>query len=141
MKIWSIPEGGLTETITTPLLSLTGHRRKVLGLAFHPTVSTLLASTSSDGYTKLWDLETGQNYNNQKPTNDANYYDIIWDTYGTTYLTAMRDKCIHCIDARNNNISMTFHNVYDSNSCIKLVNLYDDFGRLLTVGKSKNAVR
>jgi len=33
LKIWGIPEGGLTETITEPLVDLKGHGRKVLSRA------------------------------------------------------------------------------------------------------------
>lgn len=43
VNLWKIPEGGLTENLSTPFASLPGHRRSVDTIAFHPTASGVLA--------------------------------------------------------------------------------------------------
>lgn len=63
VKVWSIPDGGLTSNITTPIVDLHGHGRKVTFLRFHPTASNVLASASADLSVKLWDIEKGQEMN------------------------------------------------------------------------------
>lgn len=46
VNLWKIPESGLTENLFTPFTSLSGHRRSVDALAFHPTASGVLARYS-----------------------------------------------------------------------------------------------
>ena len=57
VKVWQIPEGGLTENLTEPLVDLKGHGRKVTLLKFNPTVNNVLASCSGDQTVKIWDIE------------------------------------------------------------------------------------
>ena len=57
MKVWGIPEGGITENITEPLVDLVGHQRKTTHVEFHPTAQHVLATTSADYLCKIWDIE------------------------------------------------------------------------------------
>lgn len=43
VNLWKIPEGGLTENLSTPFASLSGHRRSVDTFAFHPSAANVLA--------------------------------------------------------------------------------------------------
>ena len=63
VKVWAIPEGGLTANVTEPLVDLHGHSRKVTFLKFHNTASNVLASVSGDHSVKLWDIEKGGEIN------------------------------------------------------------------------------
>lgn len=58
--IWSIPHGGLTENISTPVVTLSGHGRKVGHVLFNPVAENILATTSADFTVKIWDISTGQ---------------------------------------------------------------------------------
>ncbi|KAJ2994018.1 Coronin-2B [Globomyces sp. JEL0801] len=58
--VWTIPEGGLTESINTPTVALTGHGRKVGHVLFNPVADNILATTSADFLVKIWDITTGQ---------------------------------------------------------------------------------
>ena len=60
VKLWNIPEGGLTENMTEPVQTLQGHRRKVGQVRFNPVANNVLATSSQDYTVKLWDVETGQ---------------------------------------------------------------------------------
>lgn len=140
MRLWKIPEGGLTETISTPLITMQGHRKKVHGLAFHPTVRTLLASISADGTAKLWDAEKSKEIHSVLPSG-LGFYDLIWDPFGTTYMASMKDKSLYVIDARSGSVAADIPNVHDGNKCIKLATMGDDANRLITVGANKISMR
>jgi len=59
IKVWNIPDGGLTANITEPLVDLRGHGRKVTLVRYNPTVANVLASCSGDMTVKIWDVEKG----------------------------------------------------------------------------------
>jgi coronin-1B/1C/6 len=102
-KVWSIPAGGLTENMNTPVQTLSGHKRKVGTLNWNPLANNVLATTSSDFTVKVWDVETG------KAVNDVTgHADIIqssgWDYWGKMYATASKDKKLRIVDPRTNTI-------------------------------------
>jgi len=43
VNLWKVPEGGLTENTSQAFVSLSGHRRSVDTLAFHPSAANVLA--------------------------------------------------------------------------------------------------
>ena len=45
--LWEFPEGGLTTNIDTPLLTLSGHRRKVAFVEFNPVAELIAVSASA----------------------------------------------------------------------------------------------
>jgi WD40 repeat protein len=103
-KIWQIPDGGLTETLTTPAQSLQGHRRKVGTVNWNPIASNVLATTSTDFVVKIWDVEKGESR-----TDVSGHSDIIqsaaWNYNGTTFATASKDKKVRLIDPRSGSIT------------------------------------
>ena len=60
VKFWHIPDGGLTERISTPLQTLAGHGKPVTLLHFHPTANNVIASAAKDPSIKVWDIERGE---------------------------------------------------------------------------------
>lgn len=60
MRLWTIPESGLSESLTDPDAELKGHMEKVHFVKFHPTASSVLATGSHDLTVLIWDLETCQ---------------------------------------------------------------------------------
>jgi hypothetical protein len=103
-KIWGIPEGGLTSTMTEPLQTLSGHKRKVGTVKFNPVANNLLATTSTDYSVKIWDIEKGQ-----APLSvDAIHADIIqscdWNFNGSLVATSCKDKKIRIIDPRQHSV-------------------------------------
>lgn len=57
IRVWSIPENGLTESLTQPDFELKGHKDKVTLLKFHPSAKDILASASQDLSILIWDLD------------------------------------------------------------------------------------
>jgi WD40 repeat protein len=43
VNLWKIPDGGLTENLSQPFVSLSGHRRSIETLAFNPSAANVLA--------------------------------------------------------------------------------------------------
>lgn len=56
IKIWRIPEGGLTSNLTEYELELLAHRRRILHIEWHPTTSNILFSAGFDHTVLVWDL-------------------------------------------------------------------------------------
>lgn len=102
-KVWRIPDGGLTSTLTESVQSLSGHKRKVGTLNWHPVANNVLATTSADFTVKVWDVETGQ-----AKADISGHADIIqssaWDYTGSTYATASKDKKVRLVDPRAGSI-------------------------------------
>nr|XP_054750601.1 coronin-2B-like [Lytechinus pictus] len=50
VRIWQIPDGGLTENLEKPVITLNGHIRRCSAIEWHPTAKNILASA---GYDKM----------------------------------------------------------------------------------------
>lgn len=57
VKIWMIPENGVTENISQCDADLRGHSKKVTLLKFHPTAEFTLATAGFEGAVKIWDIQ------------------------------------------------------------------------------------
>ena len=54
VKIWEVPDGGLTDKLVTPLQTLSGHSKPVTLLHYHPTANNVIASAAKDPSLKVW---------------------------------------------------------------------------------------
>jgi coronin-1B/1C/6 len=140
IKIWGIPDGGLTETLTTPLADLTNHTRKVTLLRFHPTAANVLASVGADFAVKLWDIERASEMISCDSHHRELIQDIVWDYWGTTYATSCKDKAVRIIDARSNAVSGTIEVSHEGVKSSKLAFLGSS-NRLASVGFNKQSMR
>ncbi|KND02664.1 uncharacterized protein SPPG_01749 [Spizellomyces punctatus DAOM BR117] len=103
VMVWTIPEGGPTESISTPALTLTGHGRKVGHVLFHPTADNLLASSSADFTIKLWDISKGAE--KQELTGHTEIIQALsWNYDGTLLVTTCKDKKLRVFDVRANKV-------------------------------------
>jgi len=104
-KIWSIPEGGLKETMTEPAQTLNGHKRKVGNVSFHPTANNILVTASTDFSVKIWDIEKGA----ANLSVDGQHADIIqsvaWNFNGSLLTTSCKDKKVRIIDPRQQKVA------------------------------------
>ena len=91
VKVWSIPEGGLTESLKDPMVTLNGHGKPVTLLAWHPVAENVLASVGKDPSVRLWDVSTGA----AKVTLDGFgglVQDIAWNNTGSLLATSDKAK-------------------------------------------------
>jgi len=98
--IWGIPPGGLKETQAEPLVTLTGHQKKINVVRFHPTAEHVVATGSADNFIKVWDAETGTDKTSIED-HPQNINDLIWSYDGSLLLSSCKDKMVRLIDPRS----------------------------------------
>jgi len=107
MKLWQIPEGGLTEHVKTPLVTLEGHSKRVLFCEFHPAAANIVASCAATNQNemKLWDITTGEELRGfDDERHPKAITDMHWNSDGTYIATASKDKKCRVYDPRSEDI-------------------------------------
>jgi coronin-1B/1C/6 len=140
IKLWQIPEGGLTENITEAAGTLQGHHKKVTLIRFHPTANNILASTSADQTVKLWDVEKQVEVSSLNDVHDQLIQDIVWDYTGTCYATASKDKHVRIVDARAAAVVSTIDTAHEGAKSTKLTYL-GNLDKLISVGFTRQSQR
>lgn len=140
IKIWNVPDGGLTEHMTEPVQALQGHRRKVGGVRFHPCASNILASTSQDYTLKLWDIEKGETTVTLDGPTDI-IQSIAWNYDGSRIAATCKDKKVRLADPRTGKFDTvtTGHQGVKGSRCIWVGKQGNQ--RLFTVGFSRSSER
>lgn len=141
VKVWGIPEGGITENIIDPLVDLHGHQRKVTLIKFHPTASNVIVSTSADQLVKLWDIEKGLEINSlPSSVHEQLIQDIVWDYTGSVYATSSKDKHVRICDARSGSVAGIIDTAHEGAKSTKLTYL-GPLDKLVTVGFTRQSQR
>jgi len=139
IKIWGIPENGLTENITEPLVDLHGHQKKVTLLRFHPTANNVLASCSGDFTVKMWDIETGQEFGTKYEEFNNLIQDIVWNYDGSLLATSSKDKQMRLFDPRTGKATASVE-AHEGSKTSKLCFL-GKLGLLASCGFTKRSTR
>jgi WD40 repeat protein len=103
--IWKIPAEGLTESVNTPLLSLSGHQRKLGHVLFNPCADNILATSSGDFTVKIWDISSGQEKFELQGHTEI-IQSMSWGWKGDLLYTACKDKKLRVFDVRTGKICM-----------------------------------
>mmetsp|Transcript_30028 Transcript_30028/g.39502 ORF Transcript_30028/g.39502 Transcript_30028/m.39502 type:complete len:444 (-) Transcript_30028:462-1793(-) len=140
VKVWGIPEDGLTENLTEPLVDLHGHRKKVTLLKFHPTASNVLASVAANYEVKLWDIEKSAELYSVDGEHTNLIHDIEWDFAGNTYFTSCKDKKVRRFDGRTGSVVDKIEEAHQGTKSVKLAFLGGK-DQLATVGFTRQSGR
>jgi len=138
VKLWYIPDGGLTERISTPLQTLSGHGKPVTLLHFHPTANNVIASAGKDPQIKVWDIEKGE----AKLTLadfGALVQDFDWNFDGSLLASSSKDKLLKIYDPRTST-AVAEGSPHEGVKCFKLVWLGEK-NDICTVGFNKQSKR
>lgn len=100
VKIWGIPEEGLTKNITEPLLTLEDHIKKVGNVLFHPTSSNVLFTAGMDHKINVWDIEHGKVHNTVKDTFGDAIQSLAFNKDGSQVVVTSKDKKVRLLDPR-----------------------------------------
>uniref|UniRef100_A0A8C1TD63 Coronin n=1 Tax=Cyprinus carpio TaxID=7962 RepID=A0A8C1TD63_CYPCA len=103
IRVWQIPKGGLTETLTEPECVLRGHTEKIYSIKFHPHASGLLASSSYDLTVRLWSLGTGEEVKRLSGHQDQ-IFGIAWSPDGKLLATVCKDGKVRLYDPRKSTL-------------------------------------
>ncbi|XP_072171377.1 coronin-7-like [Diadema setosum] len=103
IKIWDLPEGGLSEGAPSPVCSFPGLGRRVENVLFHPTASDLLAA-SINTTVKLFDLVQQQEAMSVEVATDQ-LQGLSWKADGTLLVTTAKDKKLRILDPRANSVA------------------------------------
>lgn len=139
IKLWKIPEGGLTSNLSECSTELVGHKRKVLHIEWHPTAANVLISAGFDHLICVWDVG-----NSDKPLlNVINchvdmIYSLAINRDGSLIATTSKDKKLRVIEPRSG-IVVSEGICHMGTKCSKAVFLDND--RILTTGFSRHSDR
>lgn len=138
VKLWQIPEGGLKENTSTPLLDLNGHMKKVTNIEFNPTADNVMLSVGYDNLVKIWDLSQGVEKSSYEGHPDQ-IQCASWNYDGSLIATTCKDKMLRIVDPRGNSASPSYpsHQGTKGSRCLFL----GKSGKLLTTGFSKKSDR
>lgn len=138
VKVWKIPDGGLTENIVEPEVDMVEHEKKITIVRYHPTAKGVLATGSADSTVKIWDAQTGE----CKATFTAGtqiVQDVVWNYDGSLLAVSLKDKQLHIVDPRTGE-SLQSVQAHDGSKTSKLVFLGKS-NRLCSVGFTKTSKR
>ncbi|XP_053691044.1 coronin-7 isoform X2 [Sabethes cyaneus] len=99
VKIWAIPDGGLTEPTNEPEKELVAHSDKIYIIRYHPLAKNVFLTASYDMTLKIWDLETlAEKYCLKGHTDQI--FSFAWSPCGTFGATVSKDGKIRVYNPR-----------------------------------------
>lgn len=142
IKLWDIPEGGLTAALSEFTNELVGHRRKVTQLEWHPSTDNVLISAGFDNLVIVWDVSSAPlNGNSILKIIDCHVdqiYSLAVSREGSHIATTSKDKILRVIEPRSG-IVVAQGMAHNGTKQSKVVFLSD--GKVLTTGFSKHSDR
>lgn len=103
VRIWHIPEGGLTENMTNAEYSLPQFDKRIENVLFHPTTEYLLTVAYFDTV-KLFDIKHEKEIYTFSGMDDQ-VQSTSWKQDGAFMVTSAKDKKIRVIDPRTDKVS------------------------------------
>ncbi|KAJ8676010.1 hypothetical protein QAD02_011796 [Eretmocerus hayati] len=103
VKVWQIPDGGISRTLTEPVVDLQLHQRRVGLVLWHPTALNVLLTAGSDNLVIIWNVGTGEALVKMDCHPDV-VYSACWNWDGSSLVTTCKDKKIRIIEPRTGNI-------------------------------------
>lgn len=136
VRIWCIPEGGLTRPLVDPVVELVGHQRRAGTVLWHPSANNILLSAGSDCKVFIWNIGTSE------MISQMDHPDLIfhccWNWNGSRLVTTCKDKKIRVFDPRTGDLEAEA-NGHDGAKPQRAIYLRN--GHLLTVGFSRMSER
>jgi len=99
VRLWNVPDGGLTNDLAAPVASLAGHSKRVVYVDWHPLANNVLVSATADEV-KLWDVEAGKVAVELPKVHKGQVTSVTWSYDGSLAATAAKDKSLRVFDPR-----------------------------------------
>uniref|UniRef100_A0A671Y961 Coronin n=1 Tax=Sparus aurata TaxID=8175 RepID=A0A671Y961_SPAAU len=139
VMIWEIPDGGLTTSLTDPVVKLDGHSKRVGILSWHPTAHNVLMSAACDNVVILWNVARGEEVVRIDTVHTDLIYSACWNRDGSRILTACKDKFLRVLDPRKGTVLLEKEKPHEGSRPIRAVFVSD--GKILTTGFSRMSER
>ncbi|KOB67373.1 Coronin [Operophtera brumata] len=138
VKLWHIPDGGLSMHLTEWLVELHGHKRRVAYVEWHPTAENILLSAGFDYLIFVWDVGKGEAIKVIECHSDV-IYCMSFNRDGSLLATTSKDKKLRVIEPRRGIVLSegTCHSGTKASKCTFLGNQ----GKVLTTGFSRYSDR
>ncbi|CAH1119296.1 unnamed protein product [Phaedon cochleariae] len=138
IKLWHIPDEGLSVHLDDWLVELQGHKRRVAYIEWHPTAENILFSAGFDHLVIVWDIERGEAVNVIDCHRDA-IQSMSLNRDGSLLATTCKDKKLRVIEPRTGMVKSEGY-CHLGSKASKVVYL-GSTGRLLTTGFSRHSDR
>jgi WD40 repeat protein len=99
VKLWNVPDGGLTSNLEVPFATLSGHSKRVMYVDWHPLAANVLVSATADEV-NLWDVEAGKVAIELPKVHKGQVTSVTWSYDGALAATAAKDKSLRIFDPR-----------------------------------------
>ena len=138
VKLWTIPEGGLTASIKEPLITLEGHGKPVTLLNWNPVANNVLASVGKEPSVRVWDVTKGATVFTLSGF-EGLVQDFTWNSNGAEIMTSDKGKAAKIFDVRSGEKLAEWH-PHGGGKPFKVVYL-GDTGNIVTAGFTAQAKR
>ncbi|KPJ12092.1 Coronin-2B, partial [Papilio machaon] len=137
VKLWHIPDGGLSMHLTDWLVELQGHKRRVAYIEWHPTAENILLSAGFDYLIMVWDVGKGLAVKVISCHSDV-IYCMSFNRDGSLLATTCKDKKLRVIEPRRG-IVLSEGQCHMGTKASKCT--FVGSGRVLTTGFSRHSDR
>ncbi|XP_052869288.1 coronin-1C-A isoform X1 [Anopheles cruzii] len=103
VKVWQIPDGGLSRTLTEPVVDLVYHQRRVGLVLWHPAALNVLLTAGSDNLIVVWNVGMGEVLVRMDCHPDT-IYSACWNWDGSQLVTTCKDKKIRILNPRTGDV-------------------------------------
>ncbi|CAD7082397.1 unnamed protein product [Hermetia illucens] len=138
VKIWEIPNEGLSSNLSEFTVELLAHKRKVLQIEWHPTANNVLFSVGFDHLIIIWDITKPHEILKTISCHTDTIYSMAINRDGSHIATTSKDKKVRVIEPRSG-IVISEGICHLSTKCTKVIFLDND--RILTTGFSRHSDR
>ncbi|XP_044189967.1 uncharacterized protein coro1cb isoform X1 [Thunnus albacares] len=139
VMVWQIPENGLENPLSEPVVVLEGHSKRVGIVSWHPTARNVLLSAGCDNQIIIWNVGTGEAMINLEDMHPDVIFSISWSRNGSLLCTACKDKKVRVIDPRKKKIVAEKDKAHEGARPMRAIFLAD--GNIFTTGFSRMSER
>ncbi|XP_062434050.1 coronin-1B isoform X2 [Rhea pennata] len=138
-KVWQIPENGLNQPLTEPVVVLEGHSKRVGIVTWHPTARNVLLSAGCDNVVLIWNVGTSEELYRLDGLHPDLIYSVSWSRDGARFCTACKDKSVRVIDPRRGTVVVEKERAHEGARPMRAIFLAD--GKIFTTGFSRMSER
>ncbi|KAM3600599.1 uncharacterized protein V6R79_025657 [Siganus canaliculatus] len=139
VMVWQIPENGLENPLSEPVVVLEGHSKRVGIVSWHPTARNVLLSAGCDNQIIIWNVGTGEAMINLEDMHPDVIFSVSWSRNGSLLCTACKDKKVRVIDPRKKKIMAEKDKAHEGARPMRAIFLAD--GNIFTTGFSRMSER